>query len=142
MAGSWIGGLRRLAAGRVIIGGVILRPIVEALAAIAAAYQLFATVACLSFRKVSDPSAPGPPASILKPVSGADSALRAALESHSNLVGEYELLCGVRSPEDPAVAVLREFPRAQVIECRTSAKNGKVGTLIDLVRASASRLWW
>jgi ceramide glucosyltransferase len=106
------------------------------LGAVAAAYQVFAVIACLSFRKSRPPLATGSTASILKPVSGADSALRAAIESHSKLDGEYELLCGVRSLEDPAVAVLREFPRARVVECLTAAPNGKVGTLIDLARAS------
>jgi ceramide glucosyltransferase len=63
-----------------------------------------------------------------------DSALRGAVESHSKLDGEYELLCGVRSLDDPAVALLREFPKARVVECRTAAPNGKVGLLIDLAR--------
>lgn len=112
--------------------------IVETIAAIAAAYQVFAIVACLRFR-----SGPGLPSrdshgavSILKPVQGMDSALRAAIESHSNLQGDYELLCGVRSLNDPAVALLREFPRARVIECATKTPNGKVGVLADLVRAA------
>jgi ceramide glucosyltransferase len=114
-----------------------LRGVIETLAAIAAAYQVFAMIACLSFRrKRPEPPGKGFAASILKPVSGADSALRAAIESHSKLDGEYELLCGVRSLEDPAVAVLREFPRARILECTTLASNGKVGTLIDLVRAA------
>jgi ceramide glucosyltransferase len=63
-----------------------------------------------------------------------DSALREAIASHSKLDGDYELLCGVRSLDDPAVAVLREFPHLRVVECRTSTPNGKVGILIDLAR--------
>jgi ceramide glucosyltransferase len=110
--------------------------VLYAVGAAAAAYQVFAVIACLSFRRSRSTLKPGLPASILKPVSGADSALRAAIESHSKLEGEYELLCGVRSPDDPAVAVLREFPKARVVECGTAAANGKVGTLIDLARAS------
>ena len=77
---------------------------------------------------------PSFPASILKPVHGLDEGLAPAIESHSKLDGEYELLCGVRSLNDPAAALIARFPRARVIECRTRTPNGKVGTLIDLAR--------
>ena len=50
------------------------------------------------------------------------------------LDGEFELLCGVRSLDDPAVAVLREFPQVRVIECRTQTPNQKAGVLMDLAR--------
>lgn len=112
--------------------------IIEAIAAVAAAYQAFAMVACLRFRGGGGqrPGASGQPVSILKPVHGLDSALRAAIESHSKLQGEYELLCGVRSLNDPAVELLREYPRARVIECATLTANGKVGVLIDLMHAA------
>lgn len=111
--------------------------IIVVICAIAAAYQLFAILACLRFRKNGPaPVAGGQPVSILKPVQGVDPALRAAIESHSNLYGEYEFLCGVRSLDDPAVALLREFPRVRIIECTTQTRNGKVGVLMDLVRAA------
>ena len=110
--------------------------IVEILAAASGGYQLLATVACLAFKRQ------GPRArraaegiSILKPVYGADSALRAAIESHTVLEGDYELLCGVREG-DQAEAVIAEFPRARMIRCSTITPNGKVGSLIDLARAA------
>jgi ceramide glucosyltransferase len=119
----------------VAAGGVIVRVIFEVAAAVAAAYQLFALAACLEFRRRGQrTAASAQPASVLKPFRGLDSSLRAAVESHSKLDGEYELLCGVRSLNDPAVALLREFPKARVVECRTDAPNGKVGLLIDLAR--------
>jgi ceramide glucosyltransferase len=74
--------------------------------------------------------------SILKAVRGLDPGFRAAIESHMKLSGESELLCGVRSLDDPAVAVLREFPQVRVIECRTVTPNQKVGVLMDLARAA------
>ena len=50
--------------------------------------------------------------------------------------GGDELLCGVSSLDDPAVAVIREFSRAfpniRVIEFHTQTPNGKVGVLMDL----------
>ena len=107
--------------------------IVGAVVAVAAAYQVVAIVACFR-RRGEGPGARGQRASVLKPVSGLDSALRGAVESHSTLEGEYELLCGVRSLDDPAVTVLLEFPRVRMVECRTGALNGKVGLLIDLAR--------
>ena len=110
--------------------------IVEALAAVAAAYQVFAIVAAVRFRLAPDlrPSSPAAPVSILKPVRGLDPALRGAIASHSNLEGDYELLCGLRDLNDPAAQLLREFPRARVVECRTQAPNAKAGVLIDLAR--------
>lgn len=127
MARSGAGG-RRSGAARCVILGII--------AAIAALYQLFAIVACLRFLGGASlqPGAGLQPASVLKPVSGLDAGLRPAVESHSRLGGDYELLCGVRRLDDAAVEVLRAFPRARIVECRTPTLNGKVGVLIDLVR--------
>src|SRR5690242_20205781 len=107
--------------------------ILEALAAVAGAYQLFATAVCLAFRRGQGPAARRETrgVSILKPVHGADSALRDAIRSHTVLEGEYELLCGVREG-DPAAAVIAEFPRARLIPCSTVTPNRKVGSLIDL----------
>ena len=110
--------------------------IVEILAALALGYQLFAIVACFAFRG-KGPGARGqmPWASILKPVHGVDPALRAAIESHTVLEGEYELLCGVR-PGDPAADLIALFPTVKMVESTTATPNGKVGVLIDLVRAA------
>jgi ceramide glucosyltransferase len=110
--------------------------IVEILAAVALGYQLFAAAACLAFRR-KGPDARGQLASvsILKPVRGADPALRAAIESHTVLEGECELLCGVR-PGDPAADLIAQFPTVKMVECTSETPNGKVGVLIDLVRAA------
>ena len=129
MAGSRASGRR---------GGVARGVILALIAAFAGAYQVLAIVACIRFRRGARGQGSGTSlaASILKPVAGLDSGLWPALESHSKLHGDYELLCGVRSLEDPAVAALREFPRARIVECRTQSPNGKVGVLVDLVRAA------
>ena len=111
--------------------------ILQIACAVAAGYQAFAIAACLRFRMGRKPApAAHPPVSILKPVSGLDDGFREALASHMKLQGEFELLCGVRSLSDPAVAVIREFPRVRIVECRTEAPNQKVGALIDLTRAA------
>jgi ceramide glucosyltransferase len=104
----------------------------------ACAYQALAVIAAARFRvkAVSEPrpAGSGLSASVLKPVHGPDDGLAPAIESHSKLQGDYELLCGVRSLENPAAALIGRFPPARVIECHTRALNGKVGTLIDLAR--------
>lgn len=104
------------------------------LALIAGGYQLFAIFACL-FRKRQQPGA-SRPASILKPVRGCDAGFRDAIASHVALHGDFELLCGVASLDDPPVAVIREFPRVRIVECRTKTPNAKVGVLQDLAAAA------
>jgi ceramide glucosyltransferase len=119
-----------------VVGAVILPIIVGTIAAIAGGYQLFAAVVCLAFRRErTAPVRQAEGISILKPVYGTDSALRAAIASHTILEGEYELLCGVREG-DAAAAVIAEFPRARLIPCTTVTPNRKVGSLIDLARAA------
>jgi len=118
--------------------------ILLAIVAIAGAYQVLAMLACV-FRRGQEPAA-GPertqtaldqfPVSILKPIRGLDPGFREAIRSHTVLQGDYELLCGVTSLNDPAVSVLREFPSARVIECHTKTLNGKVGVLIDLAASA------
>ena len=107
------------------------------IAAIAGAYQVCATLACLAFRRDCGPAMRGkrPGASILKPIHGADPALRAAIKSHTLLEGEFELLCGVRSG-DTAGNLIAEFPGVRTVACTTQTPNGKVGSLIDLTRAA------
>ncbi|MGH9594771.1 MAG: glycosyltransferase [Bryobacteraceae bacterium] len=108
-----------------------------AIAALAAAYQLFAVVACLVFKnqRAAAPRRVTGGVSILKPIRGRDPAMREAIASHTALDGKYELLCGVRTG-DPALDLITEFPRARLVECTTETPNGKVGALIDLARAA------
>ncbi len=101
---------------------------------IPALYQLFAIVACL-WRRRPESRVGGQKVSILKPVRGAGGDLREALRSHSEL--DAELLCGVSSLDDPAVAIIREFPKARLIVCSTVTANAKVGVLVDLVKAAS-----
>ena len=121
--------------------------ILNAIAAIAAAYQVVAVLACMLRRGPRSRSGrthsarmhamrPQEPVSVLKPVHGLDSALREAIRSHTVLQGEYEFLCGVSNPNDPALPVLREFFRARIVDSSTEAPNGKVGVLIDLAAAA------
>lgn len=83
-----------------------------------------------------------PPVSILKPVHGLDPGMMEAFASHcrQNYSGEYEILFGVSSLDDPAVAVVRQlqagFPEhaIQLVHCpEVLGPNGKVSNLAQLV---------
>jgi ceramide glucosyltransferase len=110
--------------------------ILLALAAIAAAYQILAILACVSRGRVDAPLKSAGQVSVLKPVRGVDPGFREAICSHTVLDGDYEFLCGVSQPNDPALPVLREFSQVRVAESHTQAANAKVGVLIDLVAAA------
>lgn len=106
-------------------------------------YFLVAIVAArgfiLSRRRLGGSYAPG--VSILKSLKGIDEGMLDAFRSHcrQNYAGEYELLFGVSSLDEPAVSVVRqlqtEFPgqAIRLIECpERLGSNGKVSTLAQL----------
>jgi ceramide glucosyltransferase len=82
-----------------------------------------------------------PGISILKSLKGLDPGMLDAFRSHcrQDYAGEYELLFGVSSLEEPAVAAVRqlqtEFPEhaIRLIECpERLGSNGKVSTLVQM----------
>jgi len=101
---------------------------------------LIAARAFLSARRAPIPAfAPG--VSILKSLKGLDPGMIDAFRSHcrQSYAGEYELLFGVSSLDDPAAATVeqlrREFPAHSIrlIECPASlGSNGKVSNLVQL----------
>jgi ceramide glucosyltransferase len=83
-----------------------------------------------------------PSVSILKSLKGLDPGMLEAFRTHcrQQYAGDYEMLFGVSSMDDPAVAAVlelqREFPQRTIrlIECPLQlGANGKVGTLTQLV---------
>jgi ceramide glucosyltransferase len=107
------------------------------------AYFLFAIIAARAFlsarRAPLAPFAPG--VSILKSLKGLDPGMLDAFRSHCRQIydGEFEILFGVSSLDDPAVPAVRqlqsEFPNAAIrlIECPARlGTNGKVSTLAQL----------
>jgi ceramide glucosyltransferase len=108
-------------------------------------YFLAALVAAHVFlvRRRAPLPAFAPRVSILKSLKGLDPNMLDAFRSHCRQIyaGEYELLFGVSSLDDPAVVAVQqlkqEFPdhSIQLIECPASlGANGKVSTLVQLVR--------
>ena len=82
-----------------------------------------------------------PGVSVLKSLKGLDPGMIEAFRSHcrQSYSGEYELLFGVASLDDPAVAAVRqliaEFPERTIrlVECpKRLGTNGKVSTLVQL----------
>jgi ceramide glucosyltransferase len=83
-----------------------------------------------------------PPVSILKPLKGFDPDMYAAFASHcrQQYSGEYEILFGVNSLEDPAVAAVErlriEFPQTQIrlmVTPEILGPNGKVSNLAQML---------
>jgi ceramide glucosyltransferase len=83
-----------------------------------------------------------PPVSILKPLKGFDHDMYASFASHcrQQYAGEYELLFGVGSIDDPAVAAVEqlkaEFPQVAIrlVLCpEVLGTNGKVSNLAQMV---------
>jgi ceramide glucosyltransferase len=87
-----------------------------------------------------------PPVSILKPVKGIDPAMDEAFASHcrQNYPGEYEILFGVSSSDDPAVAAVQRLQAAfpdrtiRLILCPEKlGPNGKVSNLVQMAREAS-----
>jgi ceramide glucosyltransferase len=83
-----------------------------------------------------------PGVTILKSLKGLDPGMLDAFRSHcrQNYAGEYELLFGVSSLDDPAVTAIhqlqQEFPthRIQLVHCpQQLGTNGKVSTLVQML---------
>ncbi len=84
-----------------------------------------------------------PDVSILKPVKGVDPRMYAGLASHCSqqYAGSFELVFGVSSLDDPAVAEIErlraEFPDCAIrlVECRERlGTSGKVSNLVQMLR--------
>jgi ceramide glucosyltransferase len=99
-----------------------------------------------SLRAAADGAAFAPDVTILKPMKGVDSRLHAGLVSHcrQQYAGNFEILFGVSSLDDPAVAEIErlraEFPNCAIrlIECpQRLGTSGKVSNLIQMLRQAS-----
>jgi ceramide glucosyltransferase len=118
--------------------------VTTALAVAGMGYFFAALLAAFVFLGRRRAPAPGfaPGVTILKSLKGLDPAMLDAFRSHcrQDYAGEYELLFGVSSPDDPAVSAVielqREFPERSIrlLVCpERLGTNGKVSTLAQLV---------
>jgi ceramide glucosyltransferase len=116
----------------------------------AAAYYALAIVSAAGWRRsTAQPGAATwtPPLSVLKPVHGRDPRFYDAILSHATQdYPEFELLFGLTSPSDPAIADIerlrREFParRIEIVLVQTDAPNAKVGVMAELARHARHEL--
>ncbi len=108
------------------------------------AYFLLALWATRAYSRSRRSPAPShyPSVSILKPVKGVDPGMFKAFVSHckQDYPSEHEIIFGVRSQEDEAVAVVQrlqaEFPQSNLhlVVCpETLGPNGKVSTLMQML---------
>jgi ceramide glucosyltransferase len=118
--------------------------VTTALAVAGMGYFFAAMLAAFVFLARRRPAVAGftPGVTILKSLKGLDPAMLDAFRSHcrQDYAGEYELLFGVSSADDPAVSAVvelqREFPERAIrlIVCpERLGTNGKVSTLAQLI---------
>ncbi len=113
---------------------VLISACYHAIALIAGARRVFARSRRNNFR---------PPVSILKPIRGADAGFYKAIESHARQrYPEFEILFGVRDPDDGALPDIRrlivEFPHVpmRIVTAIEPAPNEKTGALAALAGAA------
>jgi ceramide glucosyltransferase len=110
-----------------------------AVAALAMAYTVTAWLAVRS-RRHSSPPGPAtlPPVTVLKPLCGAERHLYDCLRSFCDQAyPRFQLVFGVRDPEDPAVTVVRrlqrEFPGLDLQIAINPAQHGSSGKVSNLI---------
>ncbi len=105
-------------------------------------YLLFAGQLLIRFVRQPPPSAPiQPPVSVLKPLCGEDPGLYENLLSFADQrYPDFELICGVQDPSDPAIAVVERLQHERperrvvlVVETRRQARNLKVANLMNML---------
>ncbi len=107
-------------------------------------YMLLALWGARDFhRTLSLPAATfAPPVSILKPLKGTDDHLDAGLESHclQQYPGPYELIFGVHTPDDPAIAAVDRLrlrhpniPIHLILCPQRLGTSGKVSNLVQML---------
>lgn len=122
---------------------LIVPAVTTLLTAAGLGYYLVALWSARAFlRRRRFPADFAPSVSILKPLRGIDPGMAEAFASHcrQEYAGDYEILFGVSTFEDPAVAAVQqlqaEFPERtiQLIVCpRTLGPNGKVSNVAQLL---------
>lgn len=110
----------------------------------ALAYSLLVFRAARAYTRASRVALPAfsPPVTILKPVKGLDPEMYDAFVSHcrQNYAGEYEILFGVHSMDDPAAEAVQrlqqQFPERniRIVLCpKVLGTNGKVSNLVQML---------
>lgn len=115
-----------------------------ALTGLAAAYAWIALACRARLHRRADAVLPRTPVTVFKPLCGAEPRLEANLATLCRqTLPVYQLVFGVRDPDDPAIAVVHRLMRAHpqcnitlVIDQQTHGVNHKVGNLMNMARAA------
>ncbi len=112
----------------------------------AMAYLLLAIVCAARWRRNAPPIGPAPPLTLLKPLCGDEPGLEESLLTFCRQAypGPLQIIFGVQSPDDAAIAVVRRliaaFPAIDmslVVDAEVHGPNGKVSNLANM--ASGAR---
>jgi ceramide glucosyltransferase len=128
-----------LTTGREIVAGVLLAGLLASLA-----YSVACLVRLLTFCR--SPAPPGtftPKVTVLKPVCGSDPTLLGCLRSFfTQDYPDYQVVFGVRDPNDPALPVIRqvlaEFPERDatlIVDGRVYGGNRKMSNMTNVMPA-------
>jgi len=124
------------------VGLTIIAGVAALLSIAGVAYLLVAAMALIRFERAApDRPTVRPPLSVLKPLCGDEPELYENLRTlMCQEYPEFQVVFGVRSGDDPAVAVVRrlmaEFPAVEshlVIDARQSGTNLKVANLLNML---------
>jgi ceramide glucosyltransferase len=116
-----------------------------ALAAGSSAFCALTALAAFYYRSVRlQRAAHTPPISVLKPLAGVDDGLEANLRTFfEQQYGEFEILCAVRSEEDPAIEVVERLraeyahiPSRLIVTGEPPYANAKVYSLHTMLAAA------
>ncbi len=131
------------------LSAVVIEVLLTALTLSGLAYMLLALWGARSFvlslKQAGAGSGTTPDVTILKPIKGVDARMYAGFSSHcrQRYRGNYEILFGVTSLDDPAIGEIErlqvEFPESdiRIVECpERLGTSGKVSNLIQLLRAA------
>lgn len=127
-----------------LMSAALLWPLVAFLALLGCAYSLFAAALLRRFVKTMQRAAvPACPAlTVLKPLCGAEPNLEAILSSfcQQDYSGHVQIVCGVQSAADPAIAVVRQlierFPAEQielVADPELRGTNRKISNVVNMM---------
>jgi len=122
----------------------VLSPLLLAASLFSLAYAVFALARVRAFARPRPRPAAGPPVTVLKPLRGAEPGLYDNLRSFCEQdYPEFQVVFGVRDPQDPAIAVaervMRDLPGrdlALVVDDRVIGTNLKVSNLANMYGAA------
>jgi ceramide glucosyltransferase len=115
----------------------VIADVLLALAGLGCLYLVTALLAARAFARRAAPAGAMPPATVLKPLHGADAELAANLASFRDQdYPAHQVVCGVREPADPAAEIARTLGLDLVVDPTVRGTNHKVANLENMLPAA------